>query len=92
MRRLPEATVADPYYMVTLDEIVERVGQSKVLSKLDLAKGYYKVRVAAGSKEKTAFISPNGKYEFSRKPFGLRNAPAVFQRMMDSVLGECYDC
>ena len=91
-RKLNEKTVADPYYMATLDEIVERVGQSKVLSKIDLAKGYYQVRVAAGSKEKTAFISPYGKYEFSRMPFGLRNAPAVFQRMMDSVLGECYDC
>ena len=78
--------------MATLDEIVERVGQCKVLSKIDLAKGYYQVRVAAGSKEKTAFISPYGKYVFSRMPFGLRNAPAVFQRMMDSILGECYDC
>ena len=91
-RKLNEKTVADPYYMATLDEIVERVGQSKVLSKIDLAKGYYQVRVAAGSKEKTVFISPYGKYEFSCMPFGLRNAPAVFQQMMDSVLGECYDC
>ena len=46
-------TKADPYYMPTLDKILERVGQSKVLSKIDLAKGYYQVRVAAGSQEKT---------------------------------------
>ena len=62
-QKLNEKTVADPYYMAMLDEIVERV---EVLSKIDLAKGYYQVRVAAGSKEKTAFISPYGKYEFSR--------------------------
>ena len=61
-----------------------------VLSKLDLAKGYYQVKVAAGSREKTAFISPFRKYEFSWMPFDLKNAPAVFQRLMDGVLKECY--
>ena len=87
-----EKTVSDPYYMGTLDQIVERVGQRSVLSKIDLAKGYYQVPVAAGSMEKTIFISPYGKYEFSRMPFGLKNAPAVFQRMMDGVLNEVHDC
>ena len=91
-RRLNEKTVSDPYYMGTLDEIVERVGQRNVLSKIDLANGYYQVPVAAGSKEKTAFISPYGKYEFSRMPFGLNNARVVFQRMMDGVLNEVHDC
>ena len=91
-RRLNEKTVSDPYYMGTLDEIVERVGQSSVLSKIDLAKGYYQVPVTAGSKEKTAFISPYDKYEFSRMPFGLKNASAIFQHMMDGVLNEVHDC
>ena len=89
-RKLNEVTVKDPYYMPTLDDILERVGSCHVLSKLDLAKGYYQVKVAAGSREKTAFISPFGKYEFSWMPFGLKNAPAVFQRLMDGVLNECY--
>ena len=84
--------MSDPYYMGTLDEIVERDGQSSVLSKIDLAKGYYQVPVAAGSKEKTAFISPYGKYEFSRMPFGLKKCPCRFQRMMDGVLNEVHDC
>ncbi len=73
-RKLNEVTKSDPYYMPTLDDILERAGSCNVLSKLDLAKGYYQVRVAAGSREKTAFISPFGKYEFSRMPFGLKNA------------------
>ena len=89
-RKLNEVTAKDPYYMPTLEEILERVGSCHVLSKLDLAKGYYQVKVAAGSREKTAFISPFGKYEFSRMPFRLKNAPAVFQRLMDGVLNECY--
>ena len=71
-------TRADPHYMPTLKEVVQAVGSSKVVSKLDLTKGYYQVKVHKKDMEKTVFISPNGKFEFVRTPFGLRNAPAMF--------------
>ena len=89
-RRLNSVTVPDPYYMITLDEILEKVGSSGCLSKLDLSKGFYQIGIDEESKEKTAFVTPFGKFRFNRMPFGLRNAPAIFQRTMEEVLRGCY--
>ena len=63
--------------------------ESKVLSKLDLAKGFYQVVMEDKSIELTTFVSPYGKYQFRRMPFGLKNAPATFQALMERVLDQC---
>ena len=90
-RKLNSITIKDPYYMVTLEEILDRVGNSGVMSKIDLSKGYYQIEVHPESRDKTAFVSFMGKFSFTRMPFGLANAPAIFQRVMESVLEGCYE-
>jgi len=60
------------------------------ISTIDLTKSYYQVPLAVKDEEKTTFSSPLGKFQFTRMHFGLKGAPTTFQRMMDSLLGNCH--
>ncbi len=91
-RRLNDITTKEPYYIPSFDEMVEKVGAGKVMSKIDLAKGFHQVLVEESDRDKTCFVCPFGKYRFRRMPFGLTNAPSVFQRLMEEVLVGCTDC
>ena len=81
-RRLNSITNPDPYYMPLVDELLQKVGSSQVLSKLDLAKGFYQVGLTDEARARPAFVTPMGKIEFLRMPFGMRNAPSTFQQLM----------
>ena len=59
---------------------------SRYFTTLDLASGYCQIRVAPSSREKTAFVTPYGLFQFRVMLFGLTNAPAIFQRLMQAVL------
>lgn len=84
-RKLNRVTTPDPYPMPKIEELVETLANAKFITTLDLTKGYWQVPVAPEAREKTAFVTPFGKYQFQRMPFGLTGAPAVFQRMMDNL-------
>jgi len=60
-----------------------------VFSKLDLTQGFHQIRMDPQSKDLTAFTYPFGRFSFNRIPFGLKNAPATYQRAMESVLSHC---
>ena len=80
-------TQPDPYCMPLVEELIARVGEAKYLSKMDLSKGFYQVPLAEEDREKTVFITTSGKFKLTLMSFGLRNAPAKFQRLVDGVLG-----
>ena len=75
-----------------LDDLLERVCHSSVLSKLDLVKEYYQVGMHPDSRDMTTFCTPFGKFRFRCMPFGLKNAQASFQLLMEKVFSFCRQC
>uniref|UniRef100_A0A1X7V1E0 Reverse transcriptase domain-containing protein n=1 Tax=Amphimedon queenslandica TaxID=400682 RepID=A0A1X7V1E0_AMPQE len=78
------------YPMPRIEEMFETVGGARIMTTLDLAKGYWQIPLDESSREKTAFATPDGLYEFEVMPFGLHSAPATFQRMVNTVLRSCF--
>ncbi|KAK8788355.1 hypothetical protein V5799_021870 [Amblyomma americanum] len=85
-RRLNNVTKKDVYPLPRIDDSLDRLRHATYFSSLDLRSGYWQIEVDERDREKTAFITPDGLYEFKVLPFGLCSAPATFQRMMDTVL------
>ncbi|XP_068207459.1 uncharacterized protein [Palaemon carinicauda] len=85
-RRLNEVTVSDSYPLPRVDDLIDQVSNAVYVTKIDLLRGYYQVPLADNTKPLTAFTTPDGLYQYTVLPFGLKNAPAVFQRLMDQVI------
>ena len=84
-------TAPDPYQMPFIEDILDTLSSAKFMSKVDLNKGFHQIPIRKEDMEKTAFCTPWGKFQFTRMPFGLRNGPAVFQRLMDNLLHDDLD-
>ncbi|CAF0976548.1 unnamed protein product, partial [Brachionus calyciflorus] len=85
-RKLNEQTIKDAYPIPRIDEVIEPVFDAKIFTIIDLIQGYWQVEIDEQDKHKTAFITTSGLYHFNKMPFGLCNAPATFQRLMNKVL------
>jgi hypothetical protein len=85
-RALNKVTKTDAYPLPRIDELLERYETSKWFTSIDLAAGFHQVEMDENDKEKTAFTCSMGLYEFNVMPFGLKNAPATFQRLMNNIL------
>lgn len=88
-RALNSKTIKDRYPLPRIDSLLDRVGSGKVFSTIDLKSGYHQVRMRKRDISKTAFRTHYGSFEFLVMPFGLKNAPSTFMRLMNNVLRDC---
>jgi transposase InsO family protein len=85
-RKVNEKTVGDAYPLPDVTEILDQLDQAKYFSCIDMVMGYHQIEVAEQDRAVTAFSTKEGHWEYKRLPFGLKTAPATFQRMMNVVL------
>lgn len=91
-RKVNNVTKADLYPLPRMEDCIEQVGSAKYVSKFDLLKGYWPVPLTKRACEIAAFITPSGLFSYTVMPFGLRNAPATFQRLMNRVVSGLEGC
>jgi len=88
-RKLNSVTEPDPFPLPRIDDLLDKVGKAKYLTKLDMAKGYHQVRCDDESVPMTGFVTPFGFFRWRYMPFGLRNAPATFSRLVCKLVCGC---
>lgn len=87
-RKLNTITISDTYPIPDINEVLANLGNNYIFTIIDLKSGFHQIPLRHCDIEKTAFSINNGKYEFTRLPFGLKNAPSIFQRALDDILRE----
>jgi len=85
-RRLNAVTVPDAFPMARIDDLLDKVGHAHFMTKIDLSRGYWQIPMDESSIPLTAFVTSQGQYQWNVMAFGLRNAPATFQRLVQTVL------
>lgn len=91
-RKVNAVTKHDAFPLPRMEDCVDQVGSARYISKLDLLKGYWQVPLSKRAREISPFITPSGLFTYTVMSFGLRYAPAIFQRLMNLVVSGLEGC
>ncbi|XGW24482.1 hypothetical protein V3C99_006141 [Haemonchus contortus] len=91
-RELNKKIKLDAYPLPSIEALLQSLSGKRFFSTLDMCSGYWQIPLADDAKEKSAFATPEGLYQFRVTPFGLSTSPPVFQRLMNTVLGDLLGC
>jgi hypothetical protein len=75
-----------------MEDCIDRIGNAKHVTKFDLLKGFWQVPLAERAKEISAFVTPTGLYQYKVMPFGMKNSPATFQRLINNIITDLDGC
>lgn len=90
-RQLNKITVKDNFPLPLIDDCIDYLSNKNIFTLLDLKSGFHQVSVHKDSVKYTSFVTPDGQWEFTKMPFGLKNAPSVFQRYIIGILKKYID-
>ena len=85
-RKVNAVTIPDAYPIPRIDDLIDSIGTSTFVSTIDLLKGYYQIPLTDSARKISAFITPEGLFEYTVMPFGMTNAVATFQRLMNNLV------
>lgn len=87
-RKLNAITIPDRYPLPRIDDLLHQAKAMPYMTTIDLQSGYWQIKIDENDQNKSTFVTAFGTYSFKRMPFGLRNAPSTFQRLMDKFCRE----
>ena len=91
-RKVNNITKADSYPIPRIDDLIDRIGDASFITKIDLLSAYFQIPLTPRAQEISSFVTPDGLYKFKVMPFGLMNAPASFQRLINTITQDIFQC
>ena len=91
-RKVNDKTKSDSFPIPRIADCIDQIGNAKFVSTFDMLKGYWQVPLTRRAREISAFVTPSGLYQYKVMPFGMKNAPATFQRMVNKLVRDIDGC
>ena len=91
-RKVNDKTKSDSFPIPRIADCIDQIGNAKFVSTFDMLKGYWQVPLTQRAREISAFVTPSGLYQYKVMPFGMKNAPATFQRMVNKLVQDIDGC